>query len=317
MASSRAARQPQHLERTIHWTVRLEHRIGARHTVNLRTSPAVAGISDTSLWIAAIRAAESGRRDAIFTDSLAAMLAGDRGRAIANSFPRASMVAWGVVARTSAIDRLIEHAVRCGVDTVVNLGAGLDTRPYRLPLPATLRWIELDFPHLLDYKSAKLKEEAPACKLERIGIDLTDKHGRNAVLAGIGASSSNMLVLAEGVITYLSNRDVTEIAHALHAVAGFRWWLMDFDNAGKRNLPRGWDKKLAAAPFLFETEDWFGFFSKLGWHPANIVTTGEESARIGRPYPWDMPYGLLMRVLPKGMRERILGLSGAVLLRNA
>ncbi len=43
-----------------------------------------------------------------------------------------------MVARTSAIDRLILAALERGVDTVLNLGAELDTRPYRLALPAPI-----------------------------------------------------------------------------------------------------------------------------------------------------------------------------------
>ena len=33
-----------------------------------------------------------------------------------------------------------------------NLAAGLDTRPYRMDLPPSLRWIEVDLPDILDYK---------------------------------------------------------------------------------------------------------------------------------------------------------------------
>ena len=46
---------------------------------------------------------------------------------------------WYVVIRTIIIDDLINQAISQGVDTVLNLGAGLDTRPYRMQLPKTLR----------------------------------------------------------------------------------------------------------------------------------------------------------------------------------
>jgi len=35
---------------------------------------------------------------------------------------------------------------------VVNLAAGLDARPYRMSLPASLQWIEVDLPEILAYK---------------------------------------------------------------------------------------------------------------------------------------------------------------------
>ena len=56
----------------------------------------------------------------------------------------------------------IVAALREGVDTIVNLGAGLDTRPYRMSLPASLHWIEADYAHLIEYKEAALPVNYPA-----------------------------------------------------------------------------------------------------------------------------------------------------------
>ena len=49
---------------------------------------------------------------------------------------------WMTVVRTVVIDRYLQEAIARGVDTVVNLGACLDTRPYRMTLPASLSWVE-------------------------------------------------------------------------------------------------------------------------------------------------------------------------------
>ena len=114
----------------------------------------ITGVADTALWVAALRAHESQRKAPAFLDPLAGGLAGARGEAIARSFPNAAAVEWAVVLRTAALDRLIEEALAQGVDTVVNLGAGLDTRPYRLNLPKSLRWIEIDLPPLIDSKNS-------------------------------------------------------------------------------------------------------------------------------------------------------------------
>jgi len=40
------------------------------------------------------------------------------------------MSGWAIVIRTCIIDDYIRLAVAQGIDTVLNLGAGLDTRPY-------------------------------------------------------------------------------------------------------------------------------------------------------------------------------------------
>jgi hypothetical protein len=43
----------------------------------------------------------------------------------------------------------------------------------------------------------------------------------------------------------------------------------------------------------------------------------EESQRINRPYPVDFPFGLILRALPQAMSQKILSLSGVVLMQRA
>jgi len=281
----------------------------------MSASSAITSVADTALWMAAVRAAEGKRADAAFHDPLGSILAGDRGRKIAGSFSRTAMIAWGVVLRTSAIDRLILEALQSGVDTVLNLGAGMDTRPYRMDLPSQLRWIEVDLPALIETKNAQLNGYTSVCKLERIGMDLADRRARKELLGKYAASSGNMLVITEGFISYFSNDDVAILAKDLLATPAAGFWIQDFDNAGARKLPKGWAKKLEAAPFRFRVSNWFEFFKQSGWQPHTIISCADESKTINRPYPLDFPFGLLMRALPKEMSQKIQGLSGAVLMR--
>src|ERR1700761_6539590 len=90
-------------------------------------------ISDTAHWVAGFRAQETARADALFRDPLAAELAGPIGRAIPDGVP-----SWPLVTRTKLIDDLVLRAVAAGSERVLNIAAGLDTRPYRLPLPAAV-----------------------------------------------------------------------------------------------------------------------------------------------------------------------------------
>jgi methyltransferase (TIGR00027 family) len=277
----------------------------------------VTHVTDTAFWVAHFRAKESQRAAPAFHDPLASLLCGKRGLQIARSIPRAAMMEWGMVVRTSAIDRLIYGALQSGVDTVLNLGAGLDTRPYRMKLPATLRWIEMDFPSIVDLKQSKLRGHQPMCALERVGMDLLDRRSRNTILAQYGTASKNTLVITEGVLSYFSVHDAATLADELAAFPSIRFWIQDFDNAGQRRLPRGWAAQLKAAPMLFQVKDWFQFFDKYGWTAWKVITNFEESQRINRPYPLDFPFGLIMRALPKTMSQKILSLSGAVLMHNA
>jgi len=129
-----------------------------------------------------IRARESRRPDAIFHDPLSERLAGERGRRIADQLSRPGRDDWPLVVRTRLIDDLVLESVAQGADCVLNLAAGLDTRPYRLRLPETLTWIEADLPGLVDEKERLLAGEKPACRLRRERVDLTDAGARSAFL---------------------------------------------------------------------------------------------------------------------------------------
>jgi methyltransferase (TIGR00027 family) len=276
----------------------------------------ITDVTDTALWVAAVRAQEHERPGAIFKDPLASMLAGERGKRIARSFPHASLISWGVVIRTSAIDGLIDEAMQLGVDTVVNLGAGFDTRPYRLNLAPNIRWIEIDFPNLIELKDSALAGHAPNCSLERIGMNLLDRSARKLLFARYGSRANKTLLIAEGVIPYLTNDEVAALAKDLHAIPSFHYWILDFDNAGSRKTPKSWAERLSAAPFLFDVKDWFKFFDEQAWHARKVVTSAEESDRVGRRYPLAFPLGLLMRVLPREVQRRILSASGAALMER-
>src|SRR5579859_6090106 len=136
-----------------------------------QAEPVVRNISDTACWAAIYRARESERPDALFRDPFARRLAGTRGEQIAAALPFSDRHTWSWVARTYLFDQFISEQIEQGVDTIVNLAAGLDARPYRMTLPPSLKWIEVDLPELLDHKEEILKDEKPVCALERIRLD--------------------------------------------------------------------------------------------------------------------------------------------------
>jgi methyltransferase (TIGR00027 family) len=147
-------------------------------------------ISDTALWVAVYRAQESERADAVFRDPYARKLAGDRGMQIAAAVPFAQRHSWGYTARTWLVDKVIEREVQQGTDMVINLAAGLDSRPYRMQLPASLRWIEIDLPDMLNYKQEVLAAEHPLCALERVPLDLKDTAARRGLFQARGRSEA-------------------------------------------------------------------------------------------------------------------------------
>ena len=244
-------------------------------------------VTDTAIWVAAYRAEESLRKDALFHDTFAQLLVGTEGELIATRTQGSRYTAWSVVIRTFIIDRFIMNLLATGVDTVLNLGAGLDTRPYRLDLPSDLRWIEVDFPKIIDHKNEKLKEQTPRCKLERVQLDLSNEELRNNFLEKISSTSKNILVITEGVIPYLSNIEARSLADALKKHTNFTHWITEYYSPEILKFLRT-PKRLTQmknSPFLFYPEDWFLFFKESGWEILDTKYFGVESEKLGRTPP--------------------------------
>lgn len=253
-------------------------------------------VSDTALWVASYRAAEGTRSDALFQDPLAAVLAGERGCEIAQAMPGGKIMAWVMAIRTATIDRLLLEALQRGADTVLNLGAGLDTRPYRLALPATLRWIEVDFPSMITYKTERLHNRRPVCQVEHVALDLADGEARRALLAQVGREGACVVVLTEGVLPYLTREAVAELADEIHAVPSLQYWIQDYYKHGsaRQTMSLPWRNHLRAAPTRFEVDDWFTFFARHGWRVKEAVTLTGEARRLGRRFPFVFPESLRM-----------------------
>lgn len=98
---------------------------------------------------------------------------------------------------------------------MLNLAAGLDTRPYRLDLPADFTWVEADLPQLLAEKTQLLADEVPRCRLTRVAVDLADPAARDAFLEEALRGATKALVLTEGLSMYLEDSDVAALSAAI------------------------------------------------------------------------------------------------------
>jgi methyltransferase (TIGR00027 family) len=250
----------------------------------MSTTSSIRNISDTALWVAIYRARESERMDAIFKDPFARKLAGERGERIAAELEPSMRYEWPYLARTWCFDKIINDSIREGTDTVINLAAGLDARPYRMDLPASLRWVEVDLPDIIDYKEKMLSAETARCHLERVKLDLRDQSGRREMFARISGESKRTLVLTEGLIVYLTREQVTELARDLHAQESFHDWVTDLSSPA---LVKMLQKNLSAldkanAPLIFGPEEGPDFFVPLGWRPVELFNMLKVAGKLRR-----------------------------------
>lgn len=283
------------------------------------TNSMIQDVSDTSFWVAHYRAIETERIDALFQDPLARKLIGERGRQISDSMGTMSTYTqWSVVSRTVMIDRFIEEQIKEGVDAVINLGAGLDTRPYRMNLPTTLDWIEVDYPNIIHHKNETLRGHHANCRLVRVDLDLADREKRRDFFKNVVPAAQKVLILTEGVVIYLTPEHVTELAQDLFEQTRFKFWITEyFDRRVYKYLQTTVRRaKMQNAPFQFFPDDWLSFFANLGWVEKERRFSGDVAVEFKRqmPMPWFARF--LMPLLPKKVKEQSRRMAGYVLFRR-
>ncbi len=281
----------------------------------------ISSVSDTARWVAMYRAMESERPDAVFRDPYARRLAGTAGEQILASMPQGRRWAWPMVVRTAVMDEIVMRLVtQQGVDTVLNLAAGLDARAYRLDLPRELNWIDVDLEGILSYKEAALAGEQPRCRVESVRADLTDQATRRSLFQRVGAQAKRALVIAEGLLVYLKPDDVTSLAKDLAAQPAFRWWLIDLGSpALQQFLSRTWGKQLRAgnAPMLFFPEEGTAFFAPAGWGEAEYHAIFDAAVRLRRAPKMSWVWRLLGLFASKKRRAEFKRFSGVVLFKTS
>lgn len=239
------------------------------------TSPAsseISHVSDTALMVAACRADETELEDAFVRDPFAARLAGERGFAILNAVPNSQMLRFGLGIRTRVIDDLLNEALAAhSITTVLSVGCGLDTRPWRLPLSPDLRWIEVDFQDMLDYKQNLMTGETPYCHVERLSVDLNDPTQRQRMYEVAG--NARTLVITEGLLLYLPAATVQGLVSESWQQSGIGHWISDITTTAFQIAISGSSRMQSIshvqAPDCLKGEEILDTFYRNGWITAS------------------------------------------------
>jgi methyltransferase (TIGR00027 family) len=245
----------------------------------------IRNISDTARWVAVYRARETDRTDAVFRDPFARRLAGERGEQIAAAMSFAEKNSWPFVARTWLIDQVISSHVTLGTDMVVNLAAGLDARPYRMNVPSSLQWIEVDLPEILAYKEDVLRNETPVCQVERVRLDLSDVRTRRELFSKLGRRANRALVISEGLLVYLDEKEVASLGQDLAVAPSFQRWAIDLASPALLKMlakKMGAPLDQAGAPLKFAPREGPEFFARSGWKPVEIHSVMHAAAKLNR-----------------------------------
>lgn len=276
----------------------------------------VRNVGDTARWAAVFRARETEREDALFRDPYAARLAGSRGEQIAAAFPFHNEQAWSWVTRTWLFDHLISKEIATGTEIVMNLASGLDARPYRMKLPPTIAWVEVDFADVLHYKEQVLADAKPSCRVERVPLNLSNLAERRALFSNFGRAKK-ALVVTEGLLMYLTETACGELAQDLFA-SGCEHWILDIASPGLLKMLQqegGSQLEKVGAPLQFAPQQGPQFFIRHGWTVQEVHSMLKTADRLGRvPQPLK-PAAAAPEPPPDQMGDRPW--SGVCLLKRA
>ena len=178
-------------------------------------------VGATAVMVAAARAVETERGDALIRDPFAGILVTDAGTGawehmLDETFIKKAAAVDAELAqvidhmrnyqavRTHFFDHFFARAVEAGIRQVVILAAGLDSRAFRLPWPAGTTVFEIDQPKVLEYKTATLASHGvqPSVERHEIPIDLRQDWPAALTAAGFDPGSPTAW-LAEGLLMYL------------------------------------------------------------------------------------------------------------------
>ncbi|WP_225727414.1 MULTISPECIES: SAM-dependent methyltransferase [unclassified Nocardia] len=187
-----------------------------------RGSVPIDGVAMTAVGVAVIRARESERPDRLYDDPLAREFVEAARAGFAETeggvdrWSRIEAVADAFYTGRSVAVRLVDDAVRAGIESgcrqVVLIGAGLDTRAFRMPLPAGTRWFEIDLPELFAFKEPVLAAAGavPGCVRAVIAQDLRGDWAKPLREQGFRPDEPTQWV-DEGAIPYLLHEDALRV----------------------------------------------------------------------------------------------------------
>jgi methyltransferase (TIGR00027 family) len=276
-------------------------------------------VCDTARWVALYRARESERPDALFHDPYARRMAGSKGEAMMRAMSCGPSIAWSMVVRTAVIDELIQRCITGGIRTIVNLGAGLDTRAFRMAFPDGIHWIDVDLPEMVDYRQECLKEMSPQCHHRTLQVDLADERARRNILEDVRDSGGPAMVVSEGVLAYLRPPQVSSLARELHGEPLVRWWLTDLITPMlMTTVGAFWGMQMAAAgtPLQFTPARSDEFFAPLGWREIEFRSIWTESLRLNRAASGTEAWNCLSKLWPPWAQESMRRMSGIALFEN-
>ena len=131
------------------------------------------------------------------------------------------------------------------------------------------------------------------------------------------ANSPRVVVLTEGLLVYLSESQVSQLARYLFSGVNVRAWITDL--AGPQALwmmARAWGDLFRGARFQFGPANPKEFFAECGWRETEFRSSQEEAQRLGRAPNRGLMNRMVLSAAPARAREELRRLSGVSVLER-
>ena len=247
-------------------------------------------ISHSAYWLAHCRALESRSDDPLFLDDFAHLFLKPESSELIQGFkasPSYQTFKNGAQIRARLIDnQILKILNKKVVKQVLNLGAGYDTRPFRLKISNSIKWIELDKPKLLSHKNSILPAHKAKCDLLRIPIDFLDSISLDRFIRTVPDKDLPTLVISEGLLVYLNNETVSSNFKILGRNDFIKFWITDLATDKIYNYRNPGDQDNLSSlvnQMKFTSFPKSPFFKKNGWKVKKAHDMAIEGLKLGRP----------------------------------
>ncbi len=241
-------------------------------------------VSFTAKVIAAGRAIETQRPDALFIDPFAEQLAGPE--AIQEAIPKLEEDEQQGRPFTSVRTRFFDDFLISrsqNIQQIVLLGAGMDTRAFRMNWSPETHIYEIDQSDVLNYKESVLKGIDSNCNRHSICADLRKSLWPELLLEQGYRPDEPSIWLLEGFLYYLNEVEVHNLLTKIENMSMVGSWLgADVINTVILKGSHEWAKYWQSSCDCPES-----FFNDYGWK-ASAVQPGEEGAIFGR-FTYQLP----------------------------
>lgn len=169
-------------------------------------------ISDMAFYCCGVRMQDAAQQRPVCGDVHAKLFMDGYGLRIYDKFKEEIFSNASIIVRHRLIDDIVRRMLRVRPYLrIVTIGAGFDSRPYRLAGGA---WFELDEPQVMEYKNARLPVSACANPLRRISIDFCIDSLQEK-LSPISRGGPIVFIL-EGVFIYLDENEIRKLLRIFH-----------------------------------------------------------------------------------------------------